>query len=475
MVTCVQCLKRFVPDFKRISPSFTTQIIDPRLIETSNVNEKEWNDKLVLSDDPFVSTKPATVVPIFEEQEENKQSLILNPIQISSFQTSFESEVNSLLDQKNSDSFLEKELLEGESIVGNILFKIEKKIAEGGMGTVYRAKMICADGFEKLVALKTLRPQFAQDPKLLSMFVSEARVMAELKHHNIAAIHSFGKFRGLYFYAMEYIEGRDLYAFQKRHQKMSRSAPIGILVYIVAQVCNALNYIHSKRDNRGKPLELIHRDISPQNIMFSADGVVKVMDFGVAKSKSIAASQKKTLAGKLNYTAPEIALFQEVDHRADIYSLGVVFYELVTGRLPFHWSTPVEMNQKIAQAEFEPPGKFRNLPPELEKIILKALIKEPKQRWADAATMGFALNHYLYSKGLLFNEQTLSNYLKGLFKNLGRSGVATTEKEDTIDIEIARLCLERSLITREQLMDILKEQADSSMRGEHINLGATIV
>ena len=476
VVTCVQCLKRFVPDFKRISPSFTTQIIDPRLIETSNVNEKEWNDKLVLSDDPFVSTKPATVVPIFEEQEENKQSLILNPIQISSFQTSFESEVNSLLDQKNSDSFLEKELLEGESIVGNILFKIEKKIAEGGMGTVYRAKMICADGFEKLVALKTLRPQFAQDPKLLRMFVSEARVMAELKHHNIAAIHSFGKFRGLYFYAMEYIEGRDLYAFQKRHQKMSRSAPIGILVYIVAQVCNALNYIHSKRDNRGKPLELIHRDISPQNIMFSADGVVKVMDFGVAKSKSIAASQKKTLAGKLNYTAPEIALFQEVDHRADIYSLGVVFYELVTGRLPFHWKNPVEMNQKIETAEFEPPSKyFPSIPEEIEGVILKAMAKKLNQRWADAATMGFALNRYLYSKGMLFNERSLSDYLKGIFVNWGQSGIATTQQEDRVDMELVQAVMEQKLVDRNQLTECLKAQAEYNLRGEYMNLGALLV
>ncbi|MEK7483653.1 MAG: serine/threonine-protein kinase, partial [Planctomycetota bacterium] len=272
-----------------------------------------------------------------------------------------------------------------------------------------------------------------------------------------------------------YIEGRDLYAFQKRHQKMNQNAPIGILVYIVAQVCNALNYIHTKRDNRGKPLELIHRDISPQNIMFSTDGMVKLMDFGVAKSKSIAASQKKVLAGKLNYTAPEIALFQETDHRADIYSLGVVFYELVTGRLPFHWNNPVEMNQNIETAEFEPPSKyFSEIPEEVERILLKAMAKKPEHRWPDAASMGFALNRYLYSKGFLLNDQTLASYLKKVFKTLD-SRVTTSEKEDWVDIELARQAVEKYGISNFQLRECLKEQADLSCKGEYVNLGALFV
>ncbi|MEK7482731.1 MAG: serine/threonine-protein kinase [Planctomycetota bacterium] len=478
VVSCLQCLKRFVPDFKKKISKKQDETLQ-EIFESELKSKDKTSETKTKTPEPKTSTqKPITALPIFVDKEaEPGDDLILTPVQVTSFQTHFESEVNSLLQKpESSDKLLAKGNLEGDSLVGQILFKIEKKIAEGGMGTVYRAKMICADGFEKLVALKTLRPQFAQDIKLLSMFVSEARVMAELKHHNIAAIHSFGKFRGLYFYAMEYIEGRDLYAFQKRHQKMNRVAPIGILVYLIAQVCNALNYIHTKRDNRGKPLELIHRDISPQNIMFSADGVVKVMDFGVAKSKSIAASQKKALAGKLNYTAPEIALFQEVDHRADIYSLGVVFYELVTGRLPFHWKNPVEMNQKIETAEFEPPSKyFPSIPEEIERVILKAMAKKLNQRWADAATMGFALNRYLYSKGMLFNERSLSDYLKGIFVNWGQSGIATTQQEDRVDMELVQAVMEQKLVDRNQLTECLKAQAEYNLRGEYMNLGALLV
>ncbi|MEK7486203.1 MAG: serine/threonine-protein kinase, partial [Planctomycetota bacterium] len=299
--------------------------------------------------------------PLSQDQKDTSSAL-LSPNEISKVQNQFESEVDSIIDinKKRTRPIIELETLVGETLIEQTLLKVEAKIAEGGMGTIYRAKMVFADGVEKAVALKTLKSQYTQNPELLSMFINEARLMAELTHHNVVTMLTFGKFQGLYFYAMEYVEGRDLNEFHARHKKLNRATPLGHICYIISQVCAALFYIHNKKDNRGKPLELIHRDISPHNIMFSKDGVVKLMDFGVAKGKSIAKSQSKPFAGKLNYIAPEMALSKEVDHRSDIYSLGIVFYEVLTGQLPLRWRNHVDLIFGIEKAEIKPPISIRS-------------------------------------------------------------------------------------------------------------------
>lgn len=417
----------------------------------------------------------AVVKPLLDQDTSNT---LLTPQEILKMRDRFEFEVDSLIDisKKRTRPILEMETLEGETLLEQTLLKIDAKIAEGGMGSIYRAKMIFADGVEKIVALKTLKPQYTHNPELLSMFINEARLMAELTHHNIVTLLTFGKFEGLYFYAMEYVEGRDLNEFRARHKKLGRATPIGVLCYIVAQVCAALDYIHNKKDNRGKPLELIHRDISPHNIMFSKDGVVKLMDFGVAKGKSIAKSESKPFAGKLNYIAPEMALSKEVDHRSDLYSLGVVFYEVLTSQVPLRWRNHVELIFGIEKAEMKPPREIRaDIPEEIEIIIMKALAKSPNERWGDASAMGFALGHFLYSKNLRFNERTLSAYLKGVFVNLAQAGIETSKQEDLVDMALAQAAIKQGLVKPEHLMENLREQAEYVSRGEFMNLGALLV
>ncbi len=208
---------------------------------------------------------------------------------------------------------------------GNYL--LIEKVSVGGMAEVFKALMIGTEGFQKLVAIKRLLPSVAEDEEFARMFIDEANIAGQLHHANIAQVYDLGRIEEHYFIAMEYVQGRDLRAVFDRLKRIKRGVPLNMAVYIVAKACEGLDYAHRKKDAQGRPLNIVHRDISPPNILLSYEGDVKIVDFGIAKAtKKLTQTQAGILKGKFGYMSPEQVRGLPIDRRSDIFSIGIVLY-----------------------------------------------------------------------------------------------------------------------------------------------------
>jgi serine/threonine protein kinase len=297
-------------------------------------------------------------------------------------------------------------------------YKIIKKIATGGMAEVFLAKRVGMKGFEKLLAIKRILPQFAENEEFIAMFIDEAKLAAKLTHRNIVQIYDFGNQQDSYYIAMEYIFGKDLRSILKKSKDRGERLPLTQCAYIITEAAKGLEYAHTLKDHFGKSLQIIHRDISPQNILISYEGEVALADFGIAKAASKSTETRAgVLKGKLLYMSPEQAWGKPIDRRSDLYSLGVVFYEMVTNRKIFDADSEFSMLEKVRNAEVEfPPDVFANLPQELLKIIKKALEKSPENRYRSAHEMRIDLENYLLTTQERLSEKVIADYLKKLFK-----------------------------------------------------------
>ena len=206
------------------------------------------------------------------------------------------------------------------------------KIAVGGMAEIFKAKQFGPGGFEKVLVVKRILSHLSEDPDFVKMFHDEAMISSKLNHSNIVHVYEFGKIRNNYFLAMEYCEGKDLKTVMKKCQELGRPLPIEYAAYIIHEVCKGLDYAHRKKDENDQEMNILHRDISPSNIMISYDeGEVKIADFGIAKAQDASYHTKAgVLKGKFEYMSPEQASGLPVDRRADIYACGIVFYEMLT-------------------------------------------------------------------------------------------------------------------------------------------------
>jgi serine/threonine protein kinase len=251
------------------------------------------------------------------------------------------------------------------------------------------------------------------------MFINEAKLAALLSHQNIVQIFDLGHIGNSYFIAMEYVMGKDLRTILQRAKSLKQPMSVGHALLIISKVCAGLDYAHRKKDLTGRELNLVHRDISPQNILVSYEGEVKLVDFGIAKAAS-QSSETRTgiLKGKLSYMAPEQARGQSVDRRTDIFAIGIVLYEILTGHKLFKGDNDFDTLEKVREAKVEPPPTSLNkqVEPELEAIILKALAKEPDDRYQSASEMQTALEDHMSRKGYDFSTVRLSQYLQGLFQ-----------------------------------------------------------
>jgi serine/threonine-protein kinase len=302
-------------------------------------------------------------------------------------------------------------------------FRIARLIGQGGMGEVYEAKLLGAEGFQKTVALKTIREEFGRDRQFIDLFIEEAALVARLVHENIVQIYELGVLDGLHFIAMEYVDGIDLRRFQRRHQELGRVLPIELCVFIVSRVCRALAYAHARTDDSGQPLEVVHRDISPENVMITWGGVVKLADFGIAKAPGF---------GKPSYMSPEQARGEVVDVRTDIFALGVVLYELLSGSPLFSASGVEATLHNVLGKPIVPIRKVNpNVAEKIESILGKALAREPKLRYADAGDMGNELEHYMYHDRYGPTNLKLKDYLDELFPGGPETGSATGASEKT--------------------------------------------
>jgi serine/threonine protein kinase len=269
-------------------------------------------------------------------------------------------------------------------------YLVYERLGVGGMATVHRALEQGHDGFERTVALKRLLPHLAEDASFIKSFVREAKLASMLSHVNIVQIYELGRVGTEYFISMEYIDGRDVRRILRHARKVTGAPPIHITVGLMLQLCDALDYAHTRVDEEGHPLGLVHRDISPSNLIVTSGGHLKIIDFGIAKAQS---SQLRTqtgrVKGKLAYMAPEaISGSRDLDARSDIWATGVILHELLTARPLFASKNEYQTLLKVQKGDILPPSTFNQAcPPELDAIVFRALARDPNERFANASEL----------------------------------------------------------------------------------------
>lgn len=291
------------------------------------------------------------------------------------------------------------------------------KIATGGMAELHRAKITGVKGFEKLIAIKTILPHLTSEESLIASFIDEAKLAAFLQHTNIVQIYDFGKMEGTYFLAMEYLFGKDLKSVIKKSQLTSIPLTLQDSLYITARVCDGLYYAHNLKDFAGKSLNIIHRDIGPQNVFITYDGQVKIIDFGIAKAANQSTNtQSDLIKGKVAYMSPEQAQGKMIDHRSDIFSIGILLYELITHKRMFEGDN-YQIYDKVCRADFEKPENAANeIPENVCEIINKALASDPDDRYQNAEQMANDLDGCISELSFFPTDKTLCLYMKGLFE-----------------------------------------------------------
>jgi serine/threonine protein kinase/Tfp pilus assembly protein PilF len=293
-----------------------------------------------------------------------------------------------------------------------------KKQASGGMAHLYRAKIIGVQGFEKFVAIKQILPHLAEEEELVNSFIHEAKLAALLNHQNIVQIYDFGHLDGTYFITMEYLFGKDLRLVFNKLRESGQRIPIEHVLFIASRVFAGLDYAHFLKDFQGKPLEIIHRDISPQNIIITYDGDVKIVDFGIAKAANQSAmTQVGMIKGKVAYMSPEQATGRPIDHRSDIFSGGILLYEMITGNRMFKGEDSIQILAKVRDADFAPLRSVRSdLPEKLYAILDRALAKDPENRYSSAGEMQADLEECLFLLSMRPAARGLAEFMKELFK-----------------------------------------------------------
>jgi serine/threonine protein kinase len=294
------------------------------------------------------------------------------------------------------------------------------RVAVGGMAEVFKAKTVGAEGFSKIVALKRILPNIAEDNEFINMFIDEAKIAVQLSHANVAQILELGEDQGTYFIAMEYVQGKDLRTIFERAKRLEESRTISPLMaaYIISRVCEGLDYAHRKKDDSGQPLRIVHRDVSPQNILVSYDGDVKLIDFGVAKAQNkMTRTQAGILKGKFSYMSPEQVQGVPLDQRSDIFSLGIVLHEILVGERLFVGKSDFQTLEKVRKAEATLPSESNpEVPPELDDITMKALSRDPETRYHYASEMHEDLQRFLYSRSPVYSRKDLAGYMKQYYQ-----------------------------------------------------------
>jgi serine/threonine protein kinase/tetratricopeptide (TPR) repeat protein len=285
-------------------------------------------------------------------------------------------------------------------------YEVIRRLAVGGMGEIFLARQVGVAGFDRLVILKSLLPQLAEDADMLGQFLDEARIVGSINHPSVVACYEVGEWEGVYFIAMEYVNGVDVAQLQKSCEDAAQRFPINAALAIVREAALGLDSAHHATDAHGRPLRIVHRDISPHNVMVRADGLAKVVDFGVAVAAN---RQKRTegglLKGKLGYMAPEQIKGQPVEPRSDQFSLGVMAWELLTGRRLFVGESPEAVFMKIVREPVPPPSSvLKEIPPDVDFVIQKMTAQLPEQRYARLAEPAAVIRKILDTRGAHENE-----------------------------------------------------------------------
>jgi serine/threonine protein kinase len=295
-------------------------------------------------------------------------------------------------------------------------YHLYERIAIGGMAEIFLAKMYGVDGFEKKMVVKQILPQYSRNKEFIQMFVDEAKLTVSLSHGNIVPVYELGQINSVYFIAMEHIDGKNLGEVMDTGIDRNMRFSIPHALFIATEVLSGLDYAHRKTDDQGRQLNIVHRDVSPQNILISFDGEVKIVDFGIARAAtSVHQTQSGVIKGKFGYMAPEQVLGQQVDSRSDIFAAGILLFEMLTFQRLFHASSEAIALEKIKNADVPTPSKINSgISPMLDAIVFRSLARLPEDRYPTAVEMKTDLSKALYSsyseKGGAFPE-----YMQNLF------------------------------------------------------------
>lgn len=294
-----------------------------------------------------------------------------------------------------------------------------EKIAQGGMAEIYKGLAYDLHGIKRTVVIKKILPQAAANKEFIDMLVAEAKIAVILSHGNIAQIYDLGKAGENYFIVMEYVEGRSVSQLMKQCAATDQRIPLPLACYLITEIAAGLDYMHRRADEHGHPLHIIHRDVSPQNVIVSYSGTVKIIDFGIAKARTkLETTDIGILKGKFAYMSPEQAEGNPVDHRSDLFSLGVILYEMLTGQRLFKAKENRETLRNVRKAVVPIPSSVRpDLPPELDQIVARALAKHREDRYPFASLLRDDLLRFLHTHFPDFRSSGLADFVASVFRN----------------------------------------------------------
>jgi eukaryotic-like serine/threonine-protein kinase len=280
-------------------------------------------------------------------------------------------------------------------------YKVLEKVAAGGMAEVYRAESAGLEGFKKIVAIKRVLPHLSEKKQFIGMFLDEARVSAHLSHSNCVQVFDIGVGDNTYFIVMEYVDGSDLKGVIEYRRKHNMPFPVEEACLICVRICEGLAYAHELTDSKGESLHIVHRDMSPPNVLITRHGEVKIVDFGLAKANSqLERSEPGIIKGKFSYLSPEAAKGGTVDARTDIFAVGIILWELLAGRRLFMGESDLETVRMVQSARVPSIRELnKNVSLDLERVLMKALTEDPDQRYTRARDFGAALNQLLFKVG----------------------------------------------------------------------------
>ena len=293
-------------------------------------------------------------------------------------------------------------------------YRLVRQIAVGGMAEIHLAKTKGIAGFEKYIALKMIHPNFAEDDEFIQMLVDEAKIAVQLNHANIAQTFDLGRVGDTFYITMEYVDGADLYKILRRASEIDVDMPLEVAAFIAKEVAFALDHAHKKRDPSGKQLGIVHRDVSPQNVLVSYNGEVKLVDFGIAKATmKVKQTAVGVIKGKYYYMSPEQARGDPIDYRSDIFSAGIVLYEMITGQMLYLEEDLHKLLDMARRADIAPPSTLRRgVPPQLERIVMHALAKSPGDRYQSAGDFATDLERFLHAYSPISTSSKVSALIR---------------------------------------------------------------
>src|SRR6201992_2448292 len=297
-------------------------------------------------------------------------------------------------------------------------YRVVEKLESGGMAEVFRAESEGLQGFRKQVAIKRVLPHLSSKKKFISMFLDEARLSAQLTHSNCVQVFDIGVGDSAFFIVMEFVDGANLKAIIEHIKKIGRDFPVEAAVHISLEICKGLSYAHELTDNNGVPLYIVHRDMSPPNVLVTKHGEVKIVDFGLAKANSqLEKSEPGIIKGKFSYLSPEAAMGQDVDARTAILAVGIILWELLAGQRLFLGETDFQTVKKVQASQVPSISQINKRgAPELERILGKALARDPAQRYRTARDLGLDLSKFMFKNAVPVSTFDVASLVQGAMK-----------------------------------------------------------